>query len=113
YLVRGATQFVELHGTSFLNGAVINLSADISTGAAVVDGGTKLTVPVTVANGAGLGPRTVTLTNPDNKMGSLADALRVVKKSDVNNDCKSDGIDLNALARAWNDATSDAGYNAS
>ena len=36
-----------------------------------------------------------------------------MKKSDVNNDCKSDGIDLNALARAWNDATSDAGYNAS
>jgi uncharacterized repeat protein (TIGR01451 family) len=112
YLVRGATQFVKLTGTSFLNGAVINLSPDISAGSAVVEGGTELTVPLTITNGAGLGPRTVTLTNPDNKMGSLADALLVVKKSDVNADCRADGIDLNALARSWNDATSDAGYNA-
>ena len=35
----------------------------------------------------------------------------VVKKSDINSDCKSDGIDLNALARSWNSATSDPGYD--
>jgi uncharacterized repeat protein (TIGR01451 family) len=112
YLVRGATQFVELTGTSFVNGAVINISPDVSAGTTVVSGGTSLTAPVTITNGATLGPRTVTLTNPNNKAGSLADAFRVVKKSDVNSDCKTDGVDLNALARSWNDATSDAGYNA-
>jgi uncharacterized repeat protein (TIGR01451 family) len=112
YFVRGTTQFVRLTGSSFLNGAVLNISPDISAGAPVVSGGTTLTAPLTIANGANLGPRTVTLTNPDNKMGSKADALRVVKKSDINNDCRADGVDLNALARAWNDATSDAGYNA-
>ncbi|HEV8201840.1 MAG TPA: fibronectin type III domain-containing protein [Candidatus Polarisedimenticolia bacterium] len=111
YLVRGATQFVELTGTAFLNGAVINISPDVSAGTTAVTGSTELTAPVTIANGATLGPRTVTLINPNNKMGSLADAFQVVKKSDVNNDCKTDGIDLNALARSWNDATSDAGYN--
>jgi len=44
-------------------------------------------------------------------MGSLADALFVVKKSDINNDCRADGIDLNSLARSWNNANSEPGYN--
>ena len=111
YLVRGTTQTIRLTGSSFLNGAVINLSPDIATGPTQVNGGTALTATVTLQNGAALGPRTVTLTNPDNKMGSLADALRVVKKSDVNSDCRTDGIDLNSLARSWNNDQSETGYN--
>jgi uncharacterized repeat protein (TIGR01451 family) len=111
YLVRGTTQTVKLSGTSFLSGAVLNLSPDISAGATMLNGSTMLTASLTVTNGAGLGPRTVTLTNPDNKMGSLADAFRVVKKSDVNNDCRADGVDLNSLARGWNRNNAEAGYN--
>ena len=111
YLVRGTTQTIRLMGTSFLNGAVINLSPDITAGSTTVAGSTTLTVDVTLANGANLGPRTVTLTNPDGKMGSKADAVRVVKKSDANNDCRTDGIDLNTLARSWNNVTAEAGYN--
>jgi hypothetical protein len=111
YLVRGTTQTIRLTGSSFLNGAVLNLSPDIAAGPTAVNGGTALTADLTLQNGASLGPRTVTLTNPDNKMGSLADALRVVKKSDINSDCRADGIDLNALARAWNNANSEPGYN--
>ena len=111
YLVRGETQTVKVRGTSFLNGAVLNLSPDISSGATMLSGSTMLTATLTLANGASLGPRTVTLTNPDNKMGSLADAFRVVKKSDINNDCRADGVDLNTLARGWNRNNSEAGYN--
>ena len=111
YLVRGTTQTVRLMGTSFVNGAVINLSPDISAGQTMVAGSTTLTVNLTLSGGATLGLRAVTLTNPDGKMGSKADALRVVKKSDINNDCRADGIDLNTLARAWNKANSEPGYD--
>ena len=111
YLVRGSQQLVQVTGTAFLDGAVVNLSPDISAGPPTVKGSTSLTDVLTIANGATLGPRTVSVTNPNGHMGSLPNALRVVKKSDVNNDCRSDGIDLNALARSWNDASSDPGYN--
>jgi len=111
YLVRGTTQTVRLTGSSFLNGAVLNLSPDIAVGPTQVNAGVTLTADLTLQNGATLGPRTITLTNPDNKMGSLADALFVVKKSDINNDCRADGIDLNSLARSWNNANSEPGYN--
>jgi uncharacterized repeat protein (TIGR01451 family) len=111
YLVRGAQQLVQVTGSAFLDGAVLNLSPDISAGPTTVKGTTSLTDVLTVANGATLGPRTVSVTNPNGHMGSLADALRVVKKSDINTDCKADGIDLNALARSWNDAVGDPGYN--
>jgi uncharacterized repeat protein (TIGR01451 family) len=111
YLVRGATETVRVTGTSFASGAVLNLSADISAGPTALGGATSLTDQLTISSGASLGPRTVSLTNPDGHMGSLPNALVVVKKSDVNSDCKTDGIDLNALARSWNDAVSDPGYN--
>jgi uncharacterized repeat protein (TIGR01451 family) len=111
YLVRGTQQLVQVTGTAFLDGAVLNLSPDISAGPTTVKGSSSLTDVLTIANGATLGPRTVSVTNPNGHMGSLADALQVVKKSDVNADCLSDGIDLNALARSWNDAVGDPGYN--
>jgi len=111
YIVRGTTQTLRLMGTAFLDGAVINLSPDISAGPTMVTGSTTLTADITLAGGASLGPRVVTVTNPNGQMGSKADALRVVKKSDVNNDCRADGIDLNTLARAWNNDTSEPGYN--
>jgi uncharacterized repeat protein (TIGR01451 family) len=112
YLVRGTTQTVLVTGTAFENGAVLNLSADISAGPTNVSGATSLTDQLTISNSAALGPRTVSVTDPNGDMGSLPNALLVVKKSDVNGDCKADGIDLNALARSWNTTTSDPGYDA-
>ncbi|HKQ97169.1 MAG TPA: hypothetical protein VJV75_04775, partial [Candidatus Polarisedimenticolia bacterium] len=111
YLVRGDSTTVEVDGSAFLAGAVVNLSADVSTGTTTLASGTRLTVPVSITNGATLGSRTVTLTNPDGRSGSLPAALEVVKDPDGNHDCKVDGLDLNQMARAWSSASGETAYS--
>ncbi|HUD70712.1 MAG TPA: hypothetical protein VMQ62_02015, partial [Dongiaceae bacterium] len=111
YLVRGDTTTVEVDGSAFQDGAVINLSADISAGSTTVATISRLTVPVSINNGATLGSRTLTLTNPDGRSGSLPAALEVVKDPDGNHDCKVDGVDLNRMARAWSSASGESAYD--
>jgi uncharacterized repeat protein (TIGR01451 family) len=112
YFVRGAAQTLVVTGRSFIDGAVLNLSPDITIGATTLEGSGRLTAQVTIAPGATLGARTLTLTNPDGRAGSLPGALEIVKKPDGNNDCKIDGVDLNQIARSWNSASGEAAYAA-
>lgn len=52
---------------------------------------------------AALGPRGATIVNPDEGTGSTSGILVVVRNPDGNRDCAVDSLDLNALARAWNE----------
>ena len=110
YFVRGAVQTLVVSGSSFLDGAVLNVSPDITVGATTLEASGRLTAPVTIAPGAALGARTLTVANPDGRSGSLPAALEIVKKQDANNDCKIDGVDLNQVARSWNSASGEAAY---
>ena len=112
YFVRGAVQTLVVSGSAFADGAVLNLSPDITVGATTLAGSGRLTAPVAIAPGAALGARTLTLTNPDGRSGSLPFALEIVKQPDGNNDCKIDGVDLNQIARSWNSAGGEAAYAA-
>jgi len=112
YFVRGTAQTVQVTGASFLPGAVLNLSPDISAGTTTVSGTTMAAAGLTVSGSATLGTRILTLTNPDGRAGSLPDAIQVVKSPDTNGDCRIDGRDLNLIARAWNSTSAEPDYNA-
>ena len=88
----------------------MSLSADITVGRTSLTGTTLLTVPITVSPTASLGPRSVTVTNPDGGSGSRPNTMTVVETADIDRDCKIDVGDLNILARAWNTATSESAY---
>ena len=110
YLLQGGRWTIRVDGADFQNGAVADLGPDISTGPVSLDGSGRLTVPITVSSTAALGPRVVTVLNPDGLSGSRPAALAVVKTVDINRDCRIDGADLNLLARSWNIATAEPGY---
>jgi len=83
---------------------------EISVGpTSLVDSG-HLTAPINVGASASLGPRTLTVTNPDTGAASKPNALTVVKTADINRDCKIDLFDLNIVARAWNTLSSESAY---
>jgi hypothetical protein len=113
YFVRGASQSIGVRGVGFLTDIVLNISPDISVGAAALTGSVQLTAPLSIAPTAALGPRTLTVTNTDGRAGSLADAIEIVKTPDSDGDCKIDGVDLNRMARAWNSTSGEPDYDAS
>ncbi|PYT34930.1 MAG: hypothetical protein DMF52_11600 [Acidobacteria bacterium] len=112
YIVQAGVHTIRVTGTNFQQGAVLNLSADISIGPTTLIDSTRLEAVVRVDAAAGLGPRTLTLTNPDLGSGSRPGALTVVRTPDINGDCFIDGIDLNAIARAWNTRIGEVGFSA-
>jgi len=103
---------IRIDGANFLDGAVVDLGADITAGAATLVSPGQLTVPITVPPAAALGPRSLTVNNPDGLSVTLAGALTVVKAGDINRDCHVDTADLNLLARSWNTGTQDPGFDA-
>ncbi len=111
YILQGGIHVIQVLGTNFQSGAVLNLSADVSIGVTTLIGTTQLSASITLAPTAALGPRTLTVTNPDSGSAQRAGALTVVKTPDINRDCVIDGTDLNALARAWNTTSSDPAFN--
>jgi uncharacterized repeat protein (TIGR01451 family) len=111
YVLQSAAMAIEVRGSNFRSGAVVGPGSGITAGQASLAGSGLLTVPVTVAATAALGPRTVTVTNPDGGFASKAGALSVVKTADINRDCLIDAVDLNLLARAWSWCGGDADYN--
>ena len=70
-----------------------------------------VSITLTVDATAALGPRDVTVTNPDQLSGTLRKALKVVRTPDLNGNCMVDGIDLNVLARAWATTSADPGFS--
>jgi len=110
YILQAGDQLIEVSGTNFQRGAVAGLGAGISIGpTSLIDPG-HLTAPINVGSSASLGPRTLTITNPDTGAASKPNALTVVKTADINRDCKIDLFDLNLVARAWNTLSSESAY---
>jgi uncharacterized repeat protein (TIGR01451 family) len=102
YVLQGGGFVLRVLGANFQPGARVDSGPGISAGPTIFGGSTKLAVPVTVQAVAELGPRTVTVTNPDGLSGSRPAAIVVVRTADINRDGRIDGADLNILARAWN-----------
>jgi len=112
YALQGRSNVFVLYGRNFAVGARVDLGAGINPGTAVLNSQGNIQFVAAVAPQATTGPRTVTVSNPDGGVGSRSEALTVVKSPDLNADCHVDAIDLNALARAWNEANGESRYTA-
>ena len=110
YILQSGRHTVRVAGSSFQDGALMNLGPGVVPGATSLADPTELTATIDVASTAALGPRTLAITNPDALSGSRVDALSVVKTADIVLDCLIDGSDLNILARAWNTRSGEFGY---
>lgn len=104
YLPRSQHQVVRFSGRNLQPGATIALGQEVSVGPTSAASGGDLLATVEVAGDAVLGPRVATVVNPDQGIGSSSHLTQVVKSPDGNGDCAVDILDLNALARAWNQA---------
>ena len=102
YIMQSGVHQIQVDGGNFQEGAVLDPGAGISPGAAVLAGPTRFRAVIRVDAAAALGWRMLRVTNPDLGSGFRDQALKVIKTADVNRDCRIDGFDLNAMARAWN-----------
>jgi len=110
-IVEPGVQDIQVTGTGFQQGAVLSLGSGITSGPTVLIDAMHLKATLTVDATAALGPRDVTVTNPDQLSGTLRKALKVVRTPDLNGNCMVDGIDLNVLARAWATTSADPGFS--
>jgi hypothetical protein len=77
---RGATVTLQLTGSGWpkdFTSGVVSLGPDISVTSATRKSATKLTVTAVVGAGAALGPRNISVTNPDGGVGTCAGCLVV------------------------------------
>ncbi len=111
YALRGRSNIFVLSGRNFAVGADVDLGTGINPGTTVRNAQGNIQFVAAVTAQAPMGPRTVTVSNPDGGIGSRSEALTVVKSPDINDDCHVDVIDLNALARAWNESSGETRYN--
>ncbi len=111
YVMQSGQHNVRVDGTNFQGGAAVEIGTDITEGSTSISGTTRLALTVNVTAGATLGPRAVTVTNPDTGSATRASALRIVRNADINRSCQVDGVDLNLLARSWNTTSGDAAYS--
>jgi len=109
FFVRGRSSVAMILGGGFQPGSTVDAGPGLTAGQVLLAAG-KLLVPFDVAPAATLGSRTVTVTNPDQGVGSRSDALSIVRNPDINADCSVDALDLNSLARAWNETGDEARY---
>jgi hypothetical protein len=112
YALQGRDTIFVLYGTNFATGADVDLGPGIDHGHVTRTAQGNLQFLATTDAQAPTGPRTVTVANPDGGIGSRSDAVTVVKSPDINGDCHVDVIDLNALARAWNEEGGESRYTA-
>ena len=110
YAARSQRQSIRFLGRNLQPGAVVSLGPDILVDPAVAGQTGDLVATILVDESAALGPRAATIANPDRGIGSASDLLRIVKSPDSNRDCAVDILDLNALARAWNEASGEGRY---
>lgn len=109
-LLGKGTPFV-LYGRNFAPGVAVDLGEGISHGPVVLNAQGNLQFVATVDAQAATGPRTVTVWNPDGGLGGRTESMTVVKSPDINDDCHVDVVDLNALARAWNEIGGESRYS--
>jgi hypothetical protein len=74
---QGGVENVAIKGTNFVNGATSSFGAGITVNSTTFVSSTELTAKVTIESGATTGARTVTVTNPDAGVGSLASGFTV------------------------------------
>jgi hypothetical protein len=75
---QGATsQTVAIKGSGFISGATSSFGSGITVNSTTFKSSTELTANITIEAGASSGARTVTVTNPDTGVGSLAGAFTV------------------------------------
>jgi hypothetical protein len=110
YALRGRSTVFVLYGRNFSVGAAVDLGAGIDPGTTVRNPQGNIQFVAAVLPEATAGPRTVTVSNPDGGAGSRSEALTVVRSPDINGDCHVDVIDLNALARGWNETNGESRY---
>ena len=110
YAVRLFAHLIMIKGQNFEPGATVDLGDGIVTAPPIRTATGDLVVRVTVPANAPPGPRSVTVFNPDLGVGSGTEMLTIVKSPDSNADCTVDIMDLNTLARAWNEETGEARY---
>lgn len=111
YGIRGRGHVLRVTGQNFRAGSTVSLGPEILTDESLYDPSTgDLAVSIWVGATAPFGYRVAIVTNPDGAIGSRSNSLRVVNAPDINNDCLVDILDLNALARAWNQDAGDARY---
>ncbi len=70
-------QTVAVKGTGFVSGASVSFGSGVTVNSTTFKSSTELSVKVSVESGASTGARTVTVTNPDAGVGSLASAFTV------------------------------------
>jgi hypothetical protein len=70
-------QAIAIDGANFVNGATVSFGAGVAVEATSFTSSTELTATITVESGAAAGARTVTVTNPNGAVGSLAGAFTV------------------------------------
>ena len=107
YFIRSRSSVGTVYGDHFQAGATVNAGLGVNAGQAVLGTG-YLQAQFDVLPTAVLGSRTITVTNPDQGVGSRSDAMTVVRNPDINADCTVDVLDLNAMARAWNETGDEA-----
>jgi hypothetical protein len=110
YAVRSQARFVQVQGRDFEAGASVDLGPDVAVSPPNLTPEGDLLVGVMIPANAAAGPRTVTVSNPDLGIGSGTDLLTIVKSPDANGDCAIDIVDLNTLARAWNEQSGEAHF---
>jgi hypothetical protein len=110
YAIRGVINILAVSGLNLQPSVSFDFGPDISVNNTAQDPNGGLIVHVDVSPTASLGPRLVTATNPDGGIGSNSSALEIVKSPDFNRDCAVDILDLNTLARAWNERAGEANF---
>ena len=110
YAVRSRSHLLKISGQNFQANATIEMGDGVVVGKPTLNASGDLVVLATIATGALLGPHTVTVINPDQGTGGRTDSLHVIRTPDTNVDCAVDIVDLNALARAWNEAAGEGRY---
>jgi len=75
---RGQTLDVTINGADFVDGADADFGAGITVNSTSFVNATELTAGITIAGGASLGLRSVTVTNPDEQEDTLVDAFEVL-----------------------------------
>jgi N,N-dimethylformamidase beta subunit-like protein/quinohemoprotein amine dehydrogenase alpha subunit-like protein len=74
---------VVINGNSFQSGATCNFGAGITVNSCVFNSVTQLTANISISSNAGAGSRTVSVTNPDNQTGTLANAFSVTSTAAI------------------------------
>lgn len=111
YALRGRSNIFIVSGRNFANSVTVGLGPGIPPVTAMRNSQGNLQFIAAVSAQSPTGARTVTVSNPDGGTGSRSESLTVVKQPDINTDCHVDVLDLNALARAWNESSGESLYN--